>query len=190
VKELKAELSRKGIHILIAMVPCLAAINLSNTALFLMGGVLFYTLAESMRFLGFSMPLISTVTEAVLRRREQGRFALAPIRLGRGALLALLLFPPMVAAAAIYALAFGDGISSLVGKFLGRIRPAFFAGKSLEGYLACFAASFLTSFMVFQEWKPALAVGLGSLLADALPLKDFDNLVFPLATGLCALAFQ
>ena len=185
--ELKAELTRKGIHVFIALVPSLAAMNHSNTALLLMGGILFYIWAESMRFLGFSLPLISSVTELVLRKRELGRFAMSPVTLGLGALLSLLIFPPNVAAAAIYALAFGDGISSLVGKFLGRLRPAFLVGKSLEGSLACFTASFLAGFMVFREWKTALAVGVASMLADALPIKDYDNLLVPLAAGLAAL---
>ena len=189
-EELKTELVRKGIHVFIAVVPSLASVSLSNTALLLMGGVLFYTLAESMRFLGFSLPMISPVTEAVLRKREQGHFALAPVTLGMGALLALLLFPAPVAAAAIYALAFGDSASSLVGKFLGRIRPAFLRGKSLEGSLTCITVSFLAGFFVFWEWKTALAVGIVSLVIDALPLREFDNLFLPLAAGLGALIFQ
>jgi len=188
--EIKAELVRKGIHVFIAVVPGLASLSLSNTALLLMVGILFYTVAESMRFLGFSLPMISSVTEAVLRRREQGRFALAPVTLGLGALLALILFPAPVAAAAIYALAFGDSVSSLVGKSLGRLRPAFLKGKSLEGSLACITTSFLAAFFVFREWKTALAVGIASLVIDALPLREFDNLFLPLAAGLGALLFH
>ncbi|MDR0497239.1 MAG: phosphatidate cytidylyltransferase [Treponema sp.] len=187
--ELKTELARKGIHILIALVPSLAALNRSHTALLLMGGILFYTWAERMRFLGFSLPIISRVTASVLREREQGHFALGPVTLGLGALFPLLLFPPPVAAAAIYALAFGDSASSLVGKFLGRLRPAFMAGKSLEGSLACFTAAFLAGFFVFREWETALAVGFAALMADMLPLEDFDNLLLPLAAGLGALVF-
>ena len=188
--ELKAELARKGIHVFIAVVPSLASVSLSNTALLLMAGTLFYTMAESMRFLGFSLPMISPVTEAVLRKREQGHFAMAPVTLGLGALLALLLFPPPVAAAAIYALAFGDSASSLVGKFLGRVRPEFLKGKSLEGSLTCVTVSFLAGYFVFREWKTALAVGIVSLVIDALPLREFDNLLLPMAAGLGALVFQ
>ena len=188
-KGLGTELARKSMHMLIAAVPSLAAINFSNTALLLMGGILFYTWAESMRFLGFSLPVISPVTAAVLRKREQGRFALGPVTLGLGSLLSLLIFPSDVAAAAIYALAFGDSAAGVAGRFLGRFRPAFLAGKSLEGSLACFSVASLAGFMVFHEWKIAIAVGFGSMLADALPIKDFDNLLLPLTAGLCALAF-
>ena len=188
--ELKAELARKCIHLLIALVPALASLDLSNTALLLMGGILFYTCAESLRFLGFSLPLISSVTAAVARKRELGHFALGPVTLGLGALLALLLFRPEAASAAIYALAFGDSASTIIGRFLGRIRPAFLQGKSIEGSLACFAAAALAVFFVFHDWKPALAVGLASFIVDILPLDDFDNLLLPLAAGLAAMAFR
>jgi dolichol kinase len=184
---LKSELVRKGIHILIAFVPFLASsIGRSHTALLMMGGILFYTCAESMRFLGFSLPLVSSVTGSVLRVREYGRFAAGPITLGLGSLLTMLLFPPAIAAAAIYALAFGDSAATLVGRFIGRFRPAFLSGKSVEGSLACFTFSFLPAYLVLRDWKSALAVGLAAMITDALPLKDFDNLLLPLAAGVGA----
>jgi len=188
--ELKAELKRKGMHVLIALVPFLAAMDRSNTALFLMGSTLFYAWAEGMRFLGFSLPFISRFTFNVSRRREFGRYVLGPVTLGLGAILSLMLFPPKVAAVAIYALAFGDGISTLVGKFLGRLRPAFIAGKSVEGSISCFVVTFMAGFLVFGEWKTALAVGLASVIADALPIREFDNILLPLAAGLAALVIK
>ena len=186
IDEFKAELARKSIHMLIALVPTLAATNRSHTALLLMAGTLFYAWAESMRFLGFNPPFISFITARVLRRREEGRFALAPVTLGLGALLSLMLFPPSAAAAAIYVLAFGDSISTIVGKFLGRLRPAFLSGKSIEGSIACFAASTLVCFLVFHDWKTAVTVGAVSAAIDAVPFKEFDNLLIPLAAGFTA----
>jgi dolichol kinase len=45
-------------------------------------------------------------------------------------MLSLLLYPDPAASIAIYALAFGDGLASLVGKLVGRIRPASLWGRS------------------------------------------------------------
>ena len=101
----------------------------------------------------------------------------------------ILLFPPKAAAAAVYALAFGDSAATIIGKFLGRIRPAFMAGKSLEGSLACMAAATLAAYLVIGDWKIALLAGLVSMAAEALPLGDFDNLLLPLAAGLAVLIF-
>jgi len=186
--ELGMELLRKSMHMLIALVPSIAVVfGRSGVALLLMGGVLFYACAEGLRFLGFSLPVISGVTRAVSRKKEQGRFALAPVTLGLGALIVISIFPQAQAAAAIYALAFGDSASTLAGKCLGRLRPAFLSGKSLEGSLACFAASALAAYLVFSNLKTALAVGFASLLIDALPLGEFDNILLPLAAGFAAL---
>ena len=187
---LKAEILRKSLHLLIALVPFLASLDLSHTVLLLMGGVFFYFSAESLRFLGFSLPLISGITQAAIRKRETGCFALGPVTLGLGALLALLLFPPQAAAAAIYAMAFGDSASTLIGRFLGRLRPAFLFGKSVEGIFACFAAAAMCGYLVFGDLKPALAIGFVSLIVDIFPLKDFDNLLMPLAAGLAAMVFS
>jgi len=185
--ELRSELCRKAIHILIALVPALAALNFHNTALLLMAGVLVYASTEIMRFLGFSLPIISTFTAAVSRKREKDGFAIGPVTLGLGAFLTLVLFPPQVAAAAIYTLAFGDSAACLAGKYLGRIRPVFLAGKSIEGSLACFLVSALVTWLVFHDWKTAAAVGFAAALIDALPFKDFDNLLMPLAAGAAAI---
>jgi len=196
---LKAEILRKSLHLLIALVPFLASLDLSHTVLLLMGGVFFYFSAESLRFLGFSLPLISGITQAAIRKRETGCFALGPVTLGLGALLALLLFPPQAAAAAIYAMAFGDSASTLIGRVLGRLRPAFLLGrlrpaflfgKSVEGIFACFAAAAMCGYLVFGDLKPALAIGFVSLIVDIFPLKDFDNLLMPLAAGLAAMVFS
>ena len=180
---MKSELVRKCIHILIALVPGLAALNRSYTALLLMCGALFYAWAEGMRFAGFSLPFVSSITESVLRKREQDRFALGPVTLGLGALAALLLFPPRAAAVGIYVLAFGDSAATLAGRFFGRIRPAFMAGKSIEGSLACFAVSALAAFLVCRDLRIAFAAGLVSMVIEALPFGDFDNLLLPLVAG-------
>ena len=183
---MKSELVRKGIHILIALAPWLAAQNFSHTVLFLMGGVFFFFCVESLRFVGFSPPFVSSVTASVLREKEKGHFALGPITLGLGALLSLILFPPWAAAAAIYTLAFGDCAATIAGRFFGRIRPAFLKGKSIEGPLACFAVTTMVCFFVFRDWRIAIVTGIVSMLVEAFSIRDLDNLFLPLAAGLTA----
>jgi dolichol kinase len=109
---------------------------------------------------------------------------LGPVTLGAGALLSLLVFPPVTAAVAVYTLAVGDSVSSLAGKFFGRLRPAFLCGKSVEGSLACFAAVFLCSRLAGGSPFAALIAAIAATVAEALPLKDWDNIFIPLATGL------
>jgi dolichol kinase len=103
--------------------------------------------------------------------------------LGLGALLALLLYPSPAASIAIYALAFGDGFASLIGKIFGRCRPDFMLGKSIEGSLACFGAVFVTAYGVSRSFKAAVIAAVTATLVEALPLKDYDNIALPISVG-------
>jgi dolichol kinase len=182
--EFKTEILRKSIHFLIGFSPLLAGLNYPITVILLLTGVLGYIKMENLRLAGIRVPLVSSLTDMASRSRDRGRFVLGPVTLGLGALLALILYPSPAAAIAVYALAFGDGFASLAGKLLGRIRPAFLRGKSLEGCAACFFAVLIAARMVSHDYRIALAAAFTAMLTEALPLEDYDNLVLPLAVGL------
>lgn len=186
LEELRTELVRKTLHFLIALTPALASMNRPLTVLALMAGTLFYAGSECLRLSGTTVPLISSLTNIASRSRDKGHFVLGPVTLGIGALLALLLYPSPAASIAIYALAFGDGLASLVGKCFGHIRPAFMRGKSIEGSLACFFAVLFVSYRVSQNLRLALFAAITATLVEALPLKDYDNIALPLTVGIVA----
>jgi dolichol kinase len=184
IQELRTEIVRKSIHFLIALSPSLAALNLSFTIAILNIGVLFYTIMENMRLAGIEVPLVSSLTAIASRPRDKGRFVLGPVTLGLGALLSLLLYPSPAASIAIYALAFGDGFASLVGKFFGRLRPAIMMGKSIEGSSTCFLTVFISTLAFSHHFETAFIAALTATLVEALPLEDYDNLALPMAVGL------
>jgi len=188
-EEVRIEILRKSIHLLIALVPTLAWINTPVTVALLAAGTLVYTACELLRMKGVQVPLVSRVTSRAARRRDAGKFVRGPITLGLGALLSLLFFPFEAASIAIYALAFGDGLSSLVGKLFGRIRLPLTGGKSLEGSLTCFTAVFIASFLVSGNPLGSLGVAAVAMVTEAAPLKDFDNIILPLVAGAAALLF-
>ena len=181
--DLKTELVRKLIHFLIALSPSMAALSRPFTVFLLMTGTLSYACMEMFRLSGVRVPLISSLTCMASRSRDIGHFVLGPVTLGLGALLALLLYPSPAASIAIYALAFGDGFASLIGKFFGRLRPAFLRGKSVEGSLACFMAVFIAARCVLPDTRIALIAALTATTVEALPLDDYDNLVMPVIVG-------
>ena len=183
VAETKSEVVRKSIHFLVALSPGMAVINYPLTVLALMTGVLGYTIMEQMRLAGIEVPLVSAITSMASRPRDRNNFVLGPVTLGIGALLALLLFPSPAACIGIYALAFGDGFASLVGKLFGRVRPAFLLGKSIEGSMACFVAVFFSAWLVSQSYTVALIAAVTATAVEALPLKDYDNIALPLIVG-------
>jgi dolichol kinase len=181
--DLKTECIRKLIHFLIALSPSLAALSRPFTVCFLMIGTLGYTYMEMLRLSGVKVPLISSLTCMASRSRDIGHFVMGPVTLGLGALLALLLYPSPAASIAIYALAFGDGFASLIGKFFGRRRPVFLHGKSIEGSLACFTAVFIAAYKVLPDIHVALIAALTATAVEALPLDDYDNLAMPVIVG-------
>jgi dolichol kinase len=184
--EAKSELVRKSIHFLIALSPGMAAVNYHFTVALLMLGVLGYTIMELLRLAGIKVPVVSALTSMASRPRDRGSFVMGPVTLGLGALLALLLFPSPAACIGIYALAFGDGFAGLVGKLFGRIRPAFLFGKSLEGSMACFAAVFISAYLVSHSFTVSIAAALSATTVEALPLEDYDNIALPLIVGFTA----
>ena len=179
----KTEVLRKSIHFLIALVPLIAALSYPLAVVLLIAGAAFYTIVELLRLSGIRVPLVSTLTVMASRERDSGRFTLGPVTLGIGALAALLLYPSPAADIAIYALAFGDGCAGLAGALFGRRRPAFLRGKSLEGSVACFAATFIAAWLVSRNLIVSLAAATAAVIVEALPLRDYDNIALPVAVG-------
>jgi len=132
--------------------------------------------------------VISRLTASAARRRDAGKFVYGPVTLGIGALLALMLYPEPAASIAIYALAFGDGLSSLVGKAFGSIRIPFTGGKSVEGSLTCFVAVLCSAYAVTGDAPRSAAIALIATVTEAIPSKDMDNILLPMLVGLAAVA--
>ena len=186
-QELHTEIVRKSIHMLIALVPGLATLfGVQFTLALLSAGTLFYTYCEMLRMQGRNVVLVSRLTSVASRRRESGRLTLGPITLGLGAMIALLLYPDPAASIAIYALAFGDGLASLFGKFFGRMVVPGTGGKTVEGSVACFAAVFLVAHALTGRSMEAGVVAAAAALFELMPSSDLDNLILPTGTGLVA----
>ncbi|PIE04910.1 MAG: phosphatidate cytidylyltransferase [Spirochaetales bacterium] len=180
---LRKELVRKTLHISIALVPLLARFNFVFTVLCLSVGSLFYIVNELARLNGHARGFISSVTMMAARPMEKG-FIWGPVTLALGAMSALIYYPHPAASVAIYAVAFGDGLASLAGKFWRRKNITLPTGKTLIGSITCFLAVLISSLFVLNQILPALAAAATATLLETLPLKDGDNLVIPLGTGL------
>jgi len=184
INELKSEIIRKSIHMVIAVSPLMAGINKAATVVLLFIGILGYSCMEYLRLSGIKIPVISSITSIASRPHDNGRFVMGPVTLGLGALIALLLYPSDAAMIAIYALAFGDSIACLVGKVFGRLRPFFLFGKSIEGSIACFLVVFIITYAVSGSMYIALIAAFTAMAVEAFPLGDYDNLAIPLSVGL------
>ena len=179
---IRKELFRKSIHLTIALVPTLASLNFLLTAMVLVTGILFYVANETARINGRTYGFITRVTIIASRPSEHG-FVWGPVTLGLGALAALLYYPEPASVVAIYALAFGDGVASLVGKLRGEARILFFGTKSLAGSLSCFIAVFVSAWIVLDDPVLSFITAVVATVLEMVPLRDLDNLIIPLGTG-------
>jgi dolichol kinase len=90
-----------------------------------------------------------------------------------GALLTILMFSNryIVFASLLY-FSFGDAAAALIGKVFGRYKT--FAGKSLEGSLACFIVCIISGLFLFNI-KFVLIGAFVATLVEAVPWKINDN---------------
>lgn len=183
ILDIKKEVFRKSIHLCTALVPCMLSFAYVPVIVLLVACLCFYCVFEYMRLKGKNILFISAITAAAARKRDENKFVWGPVTLVLGIVISALLWKPVPAAVGIYALAFGDGLASLVGKLAGTITIPFTNGKTAAGSLTCFAAIFCSTFLVMRSVSSAFIVALIGMLIEVLPLKDFDNLVIPLILG-------
>ena len=177
------ELFRKSIHICSSFVPFFLGLAYWPVICLLVLAVIVYTISEILRAKNINLPLISRVTEIAARKRDENRFVLGPVTLVCGILLAALLLPLDCARVGIFALAFGDGLASLMGKLIGKITIPGAHGKTAAGSLTYFFAVFISTFCCCGNCLTALIVALCAMFIEVLPLSDFDNLIIPPVIG-------
>lgn len=180
---IKKEIFRKAIHLCGAFIPFLLKFYYWPIIIFLSLVSILYSISEILRAKGKNMPLISHITIFALRERDENRFALGPITLVLGIIITALIMPLNYAAAGIFALAFGDGFASLIGKCFGRVKLSHTGGKTLEGSLACFLAVSISVSILTGNLLLGILVGFFAMLIEVLPLLDLDNLLIPISTG-------
>lgn len=186
---IKKELFRKSIHLCSAVLPFLLSFFYWPVIIFFTVVVILYCIFEYLRLKGHSIPLISFITETAARKRDEDKFVLGPVTLVVGIIFSALVLPLDYAKVGIYALSFGDGLASLVGKMIGRVTIPYTGGKTLEGSLACFTAVFISTSLVSENVVISLLVALVAMLIEVLPLGDFDNLLIPVSIGCCYMLF-
>ena len=177
------ELFRKSIHICSSFVPFFLGLAYWPVIGLLVLAVIVYSISEILRARGINIPLISKVTEIAARKRDENRFVLGPVTLVCGILMAALLLPLDCARVGIFALAFGDGLASLMGKLFGKITIPGAHGKTAAGSLTCFFAVFVSTFCCSGNCLLSLIIALCAMFIEILPLSDFDNLIIPPVIG-------
>lgn len=177
------ELFRKSIHICSSFVPLFLKFAYWPVIILLILAVVFYTISEILRLNNHNVPVVAKITEIAARKRDENKFVLGPVTLVIGILLAALILPLEFATVGIFALAFGDGLASLVGKMIGKITIPGAHGKTVAGSFACFLAVYIAAFCYTGWCSASLILAISAMLIEVLPLADFDNVIIPISIG-------
>lgn len=175
------EIFRKAIHICTAFIPLLLSKFYWTIEILLVLAALGFSLSEFLRLKGIEVPLVSFITRAASRKRDEGKFVLGPLMLVIGIVCSSLLFNEMCYTIGILSLAFGDGLASLAGKLFGKVKIPISCEKTCAGSLMCFIAIFCVSYAVSGVVKESLIIAFAGMVIEMLPLRDLDNLVIPVA---------
>ncbi|MCR4742589.1 MAG: phosphatidate cytidylyltransferase [Treponema sp.] len=177
------ELFRKSIHICSAFVPLILYYFYWPTIILLIAAAFFYTITQILMLKGINVFFFSKIINLASRKRDENKFVLGPLTLVFGILFAALLLPFKPAMVGIFALSFGDGFASLVGKLFGKITIPGAGGKTVAGSMACFLAVYTSTFVSTGNCFVSLLIALIAMSVEVLPLADFDNLIIPLIIG-------
>lgn len=186
------ELARKALHLGAAVVPLSyrAGAPRDALALILAAALLVALLVEIARVRRPSVQgALDRMVGPLFRHHERARLTGATW-LAVALLVALMLLPPPLAIATMWAAAVADPAAALVGRTIGRIRPRPGA-KSLEGALACFAVAALGAWLVAglpPSW--ALAAGIAAAAAEWPTVSLDDNIRVSLGVGLTLAALR
>ena len=153
----KAEAGRKVIHAFIIIFPCVYFFFailyghleglLALVALLVLGIILEYLRLERKA----RLPLLSYLWDNFRREKEVDHMG-AEIYTLLGVIIALAVFDIRVAVAAIMMTIFGDLAACLVGTRYGRIRPAVFKGKSIEGSAVALVVNLAVGFIFLRTY--------------------------------------
>ncbi|HEX6057422.1 MAG TPA: hypothetical protein VFZ11_00295 [Gemmatimonadaceae bacterium] len=182
---MRAEAQRKAIHLLAAAVPIgLAAGVPRDVVAWGLAALLAIAIVVELARMRVApvRVLFLRLTSHLLRDHEHAGWSGASWMLAAH-LLAVLLFPPATAIAALWAVATGDAAAALVGRAAGRHRIA--SGKSFEGTAACFLVSLAGALWLARLPFGAALVGAGAAALAEMPSRPLDdNLRIVLATGI------
>ncbi len=142
-----------------------------------------YTVSETRRMFGKSLPVIAYITSKATGESEFQEFVASPIFYALGIIISIVLFPEPICYVSITVLTLGDGFAAIFGEKFGENRVPLNKTKNFEGTIGGFFAAFLGS-LLFVDPLTALVASAVGMLAEFLPLPVDDNLTIPLASGL------
>lgn len=187
------EVKRKSLHVFgLTVILAYWYFDKVVAIFFISGSLLASILMEVARLRSYALYPFKAVVEAVTRPHEVRALA-AHVYFFAGALITTFICSKEATITAIGASIIGDASAAIVGTLIGRHKWFFNPRKSVEGSIACFITSLLSSFLLTQAIYVyrfdllalyAISTALTMTLTDALRLPVNDNFLAPIAVGL------
>jgi dolichol kinase len=185
---LRAEMIRKGIHLFALIIPIGYSLVTFPTAIAWLGVSAFVAIIiDISRFRGWRLwTWVSCLLTPIIREHEiKGGFTGASYILTTS-FICVLLFPKIIAIAAIVYIIIGDTAAAMIGRLYGKHH--LIGKKSLEGSAACLVSVILASFLIpGLPWQAALIGAFTATVVEAISGKLDDNMTVPIASGLVML---
>ncbi len=171
---MKKELLRQSIHIIGVLFVLLAQFltKVEATLMFFVIGFAFLAYSQYIQIVKTQLIGLRKFMLKFERGNENWPFTGA-IWFYMGCFFSFLLFPMPIASAASATLAIGDGLSTLVGKSIGRHKVC--GHKTLEGFLGFVIGSFLVSLIWVSAWLAIIGAVVGGLLELGVSAKGIDK---------------
>ena len=177
------EIKRKMFHLLMILYIVAYYYLPERTVLIILGTfTVFCAIIEIVRYYNdkFNFFLLRTFS-GIYRKSEEYKVAGILWTL-IGAIITIVLFENRSCVLASFLfLALGDSAAALFGKAIGRHK--IYAGKTLEGSLACFVVCVVVGFIIFQSWQIALIGALIATFIESIPWPLSDNLWMQVANA-------
>jgi len=128
------------------------------------------------------IPILKEFVNATEREHEKKNFGLAALNFTLSIIICSTIFyfePKTTLIGSLIVLSFGDSISTIVGKKIGKTK---LMGKTIEGTIAGTAISTIMLSTIMPSIQIALAASIIGMLAEYLPIDD--NFTIPIATGI------
>jgi dolichol kinase len=188
---LRRELVRKGLHLLSAAAPIAYAAGVPRSVVIAVLAAL-ATIAIAVEIARAHLPAMSARVERsigmLFRDTEHHAWCGATWML-LAFLAAAVLLPAPVAIAAMWAVAVGDALAALVGRWFGRHRLG--TPKSIEGSLACFLATLAGALVLARVGVASSIVAATAATVAEWPRRPLDdNLRIVLAVGCAVTVWQ
>ncbi len=174
--ETKRQLFHLAIGTAIAALVVLLPKNLSLSILFIFT-ILIYLMRHSYKTIYPLKWLVETFDRP--QDEKTGNPFKGALHLVIGTAAALMLFPPLPAAAGILVLAWGDSLATLIGRHHGKKK--IYRSKTAEGTLAFFISALL-ALTIFTSVHQAFTIAILATIIELYSPID-DNLIIPAATA-------